>query len=108
ARLRRQHGGAAGASQPIARPVATSAGGASPALHRRAGGCLPAHVGRPGETLSRTVCEPQTMQFLNLTLPSLFDNLALDEALLLDAEAGAGGEVLRCWAWPRLAVVLGA
>jgi len=48
------------------------------------------------------------MHFLNLTLPSLNDNLALDEALLLVAEAGTGGEVLRCWAWKRPAVVLGA
>ena len=48
------------------------------------------------------------MRFLNLTLPSLFENLGLDEALLLEAEAGASGEALRCWAWPWPAVVLGA
>ena len=48
------------------------------------------------------------MQFLDLTLASLAENLALDEALLLDAEAGGGGEVLRLWEWPRPAVVLGA
>ena len=45
--------------------------------------------------------------FLDLTLPALADNLALDEALLLDAEAG-GPEVLRVWEWPAYAVVLGA
>ena len=44
---------------------------------------------------------------LDLTLPSPAENLALDEALLLEAEAG-GDEVLRFWEQPNLAVVLGA
>ena len=43
----------------------------------------------------------------DLTLPTLEENLALDEALLLQAEDG-GPEVLRCWEWPTPAVVLGA
>jgi len=47
------------------------------------------------------------MQLLDLTLPELADNLALDEALLLHAEAG-GPEVLRFWEWQRLAVIIGA
>jgi lipoate---protein ligase len=47
------------------------------------------------------------MLFLDRTLPELAENLALDEALLLDAEAG-GPEVLRVWQWPTCAVVLGA
>jgi lipoate-protein ligase A len=46
--------------------------------------------------------------FLPLTLPTLAENLALDEALLLELEAGTGGEVLRVWEWPKYAVVLGA
>jgi lipoate-protein ligase A len=48
------------------------------------------------------------MDFLDLILPTLAENLALDEALLLEAEEGRGGEVLRLWEWPRSAVVLGA
>jgi lipoate-protein ligase A len=48
------------------------------------------------------------MHALKLTLPTLAENLALDEALLLEAEAGQGGEVLRLWEWPRPSVVLGA
>lgn len=44
---------------------------------------------------------------LDLTLPTAEANLALDEALLLEAEAG-GREVLRIWEWPRPAVVLGS
>ena len=48
------------------------------------------------------------MHFLDRTLPSPAENLALDEALLLEAEAGTGGEVLRLWEWPSPAVVLGA
>src|SRR5713101_1696181 len=48
------------------------------------------------------------MRLLDLTLPTAAENLALDEALLLDAEAAAGGEVLRLWEWPAFAVVLGS
>ncbi len=48
------------------------------------------------------------MRFLDLTLPEAADNLALDEALLREAEAGRGGEALRLWEWPRPAVVLGS
>ena len=48
------------------------------------------------------------MHFLDLTLPSAAENVALDEALLLAAESGDGGELLRFWESPVLAVVLGA
>jgi lipoate-protein ligase A len=47
------------------------------------------------------------MRYLDLTLPTPAENLALDEALLLAAEAN-GGEVLRVWEWPWPAVVLGS
>jgi lipoate-protein ligase A len=48
------------------------------------------------------------MRLLDLTLPDAAANLALDEALLLAAEEGAGGEALRLWENPSHAVVLGA
>jgi lipoate-protein ligase A len=48
------------------------------------------------------------MRYLDLTLPTLEENLALDEALLLDAEANSGTEVLRLWEWSRPAVVMGS
>jgi lipoate-protein ligase A len=48
------------------------------------------------------------MDFLDLTLPTAAENLALDEALLLAAETGEGGEVLRVWEWPAPAVILGS
>ncbi|MFM7150038.1 MAG: biotin/lipoate A/B protein ligase family protein [Gemmataceae bacterium] len=48
------------------------------------------------------------MDFLELTLPGPAENLALDEALLLQAESGEAGEILRIWELPQLAVVLGA
>lgn len=48
------------------------------------------------------------MNFLDLTLDTPAANLALDEALLLEAEEGRAGEILRLWEWPRPAVVLGA
>ena len=48
------------------------------------------------------------MLYLDRTLPTLAENLALDEALLLEAEAGRGVEALRVWEWPGLAVVLGS
>ena len=47
------------------------------------------------------------MLYVDRTLPTLVENLALDEAFLLDAEEG-GPEVLRVWQWPTPAVVLGA
>jgi lipoate-protein ligase A len=48
------------------------------------------------------------MDLLDLTLPTLAENVALDEALLLAAESGAGGEILRFWDWPAPAIVLGS
>jgi lipoate-protein ligase A len=48
------------------------------------------------------------VDLLELTLPGAADNLALDEALLLQAEAGEAGEVLRLWEWPCPAIVLGS
>ncbi len=48
------------------------------------------------------------MKLLDRTLPTLAENLALDEALLMDADAGRGGEMLRFWEWATPAVVLGA
>jgi len=48
------------------------------------------------------------MHCLDLTLPTLAENLALDEALLLEAESGQGGECLRLWEWRTPAVVLGS
>jgi len=47
------------------------------------------------------------MLFLDLTLPEIEANLALDEALLQAAEAGQLGEVLRLWEVSQLAVVVG-
>jgi lipoate-protein ligase A len=48
------------------------------------------------------------MRYLDLTLPTAAENLALDEALLLEAEAGRGGDLLRVWHLAQPAVVLGA
>lgn len=48
------------------------------------------------------------MTLLDLTLPTAAANVALDEALLLAAEDGTGGEVLRLWEQPGYAVVVGA
>src|SRR5262249_6087040 len=48
------------------------------------------------------------MQFLDLTLPSLPENLALDEALLLHAEAGSLPEFLGFWEWLHPTLILGA
>jgi lipoate-protein ligase A len=47
------------------------------------------------------------MNFFDVTLPTPAENLALDEALLDQAEAGAGGEVLRFWEPEQYFVVLG-
>jgi lipoate-protein ligase A len=45
---------------------------------------------------------------MDLTLPTVEENLALDEALLQEADLGRAGAVLRFWELPRQAVVLGA
>lgn len=50
----------------------------------------------------------RAMTFLDLTFPSAAENVALDEALLLAAEDGTGGEVLRVWNQPTPAVIVGA
>jgi lipoate-protein ligase A len=47
------------------------------------------------------------MKLLDYTLPSPAENLALDEALLLSAEEGSGGQLLRLWELPSYAVVVG-
>jgi lipoate-protein ligase A len=50
------------------------------------------------------------MLFLDRTLATLAENLALDEALLLDAESeprALASGLLRVWQWPEYAVVLG-
>jgi lipoate-protein ligase A len=48
------------------------------------------------------------MHFLDITLPTLAENLALDEALLLEAEGTTGNQMLRVWEWIQAGVVLGA
>jgi lipoate-protein ligase A len=48
------------------------------------------------------------MKLLDLTLPTAAENLALDEALLLAAEEGTGGEALRLWEQPDYAAVVGS
>jgi lipoate-protein ligase A len=48
------------------------------------------------------------MHYLERVLPVAVDNVALEEALLLEAEAGQGGEVLRVWEYPAPVVVLGS
>jgi lipoate-protein ligase A len=49
-----------------------------------------------------------SIPWLDLTLPTAAANLALDEALLLEAEDGLAGEVLRFWEWTEPVIVLGA
>lgn len=51
---------------------------------------------------------PLPFRLLDRTLPSVEENLALDEALLIDAETRGLPPILRLWETPRFAVVLGA
>lgn len=48
------------------------------------------------------------MDYLDITLPGIEANLALDEALLNEADEGRGGPVLRLWELDEYAVVLGS
>jgi lipoate---protein ligase len=48
------------------------------------------------------------VQFIDVQLPTLWENLALDEALLDEAEAAEEPlESFRIWEWPQPAVVIG-
>jgi lipoate-protein ligase A len=49
-----------------------------------------------------------SFRVLDRTLPGVFANLALDEALLIDADQTDAPPVLRTWELPELAVVMGA
>jgi lipoate---protein ligase len=49
-----------------------------------------------------------SISVLDQTLPSVEENLAFDEALLMEADEGRAGAVLRFWESSHLAVVLGA
>ncbi len=48
------------------------------------------------------------MRFLDLTLPTIEEDLALDEALLIEVEEGRSPPLLRLWEPRKPAVVLGA
>ncbi len=48
------------------------------------------------------------MDFLDLSYLDLDYNLAVDEALLLEAEDGLRGEILRFWEMPTIGVVVGS
>jgi lipoate-protein ligase A len=49
-----------------------------------------------------------SVHYLDATLPSAPENVALDEALLIEAEERGGPPILRVWELDHLAVVLGA
>ena len=49
----------------------------------------------------------EAMHLTQQTIPTLAENLAFDEAMLVHGEE-TGKEFLRVWEWPRFAVVLGA
>lgn len=48
------------------------------------------------------------MTYYEITLPTAAENVALDEALVAEAEEGSGGSALRVWELDHRAVVLGA
>jgi lipoate-protein ligase A len=52
--------------------------------------------------------ESGSIALLDLSLPNVPENLALDEALLVEADEGRAGAVLRFWESDRFAVILGA
>lgn len=52
--------------------------------------------------------QPRSFRFLDLQYDAIAQNLALDEALLVEAEEQDSGPTLRVWESPTLAVVLGA
>src|SRR4051794_14343794 len=63
--------------------------------------------GTPGRA-TPLVGDRTIVRYLDATLPTLAENLALDEALLIEAEENRGPSVLRTWEWGSPAVVMGA
>jgi lipoate-protein ligase A len=55
----------------------------------------------------RPLLSLDSISFLDLTLPTVPENLALDEALLVEASEGRAGGSLRFWEFPDHAVVMG-
>jgi lipoate---protein ligase len=63
---------------------------------------------RPRSAEIKTAMPWPPIDFLETSLPSAPANVALDEALLVEAEERGGPSVLRIWELPHLAVILGA
>ena len=61
----------------------------------------------PGSEIKMTMSWP-LVRYLDATEPDAASNVALDEALLVEAEEHGGPSVLRAWELGQLAVVLGA
>lgn len=57
--------------------------------------------------MNPTIIVEAPMEYVTLTLPSPEENLACDEALLEQCDAGDGPELLRIWEAPQPFVVLG-
>jgi lipoate---protein ligase len=70
--------------------------------------CCPLPFSRNAKDFAPVHGLGRLMYLLDLTLPEPAANLALDETLLLEAEEGRAGEVLRLWESAAYAVVLGA
>jgi lipoate---protein ligase len=62
----------------------------------------------PGRAKIKPAMPWPLIHFLDATLPEASANVALDDALLLEAEERGGPSVLRVWELDHLAVVLGA
>ena len=77
-----------------------------PALTGRSSTAEKPARGTPGLRSGCRLCENDAMQRLTLTLETAAENLALDEALLDEAEA-TGAEFLRIWQSPQPIVVVG-
>ena len=57
---------------------------------------------------TRPLPSSRPLRLIDQTLPTISENLAFDEALLVAAEEGRVGPILRFWELDHLAVVLGA
>jgi lipoate---protein ligase len=69
---------------------------------------VPSRAEHPNESSGQNLPSTKALRFLDLTLPGIAANLALDEALLIAADEHGAGPVLRLWEPQEFAVVLGA
>ncbi len=106
--MRTSHSLRTGADMPEGRAEAVPVGVKNQPRPYQGAPCLPPYFHVPSSKAGRSPWTVLSMRYLDVSLDNPADNLALDQALLDEAErAEAVVETLRVWESPQWAVVLG-